>query len=145
MAENDQQKIPSTRGLRHVALKVSNLATSKAFYQTWFGMDIVWEPDAENVYMSSGVDNLALHQIPQDDLEKHQPDHGQFLDHLGFLMESPEAVDQLYKLVVEEGVRIVHDPKQHRDGSYSFYLSDPDRIVIQIIYEPTISGIRFSS
>ena len=145
MAENDTRKIPTTRGLRHVALKVSNLATSKAFYQTWFGMNIVWEPDAENVYMSSGVDNLALHQIPSDDLQEHQPDRGQFLDHLGFLMESPEAVDQLYKLVVEEGVRIVHDPKQHRDGSYSFYLSDPDRIVIQIIYEPTISGIRFSS
>lgn len=145
MAENEQKIIPSTQGLRHVALKVSNIATSKAFYQTWFGMEIVWEPDAENVYMSSGVDNLALHQIPSDVLHEHQSDRGQFLDHLGFLMESPERVDQLYKLVVEDGVEIVHHPKQHRDGSYSFYLADPDHIVVQIIYEPTISRIRFSS
>jgi catechol 2,3-dioxygenase-like lactoylglutathione lyase family enzyme len=145
MAEKDQRKIPSTRGLRHVALKVSNLARSKAFYQKWFGMDIVWEPDAENVYMSSGVDNLALHQIPSGDLHEHRQGHGQFLDHLGFLMETPERVDQLYKQVVEEGVTIVHHPKQHRDDCYSFYLADPDHIVIQILYDPTISAIRFSS
>lgn len=145
MAEERLTNIPSTRGLRHVALKVSNLATSKAFYQTWFGMNIVWEPDAENVYMSSGVDNLALHQIPGEELHEHQPHRGQFLDHLGFLMESPERVDQLYTLVVEEGVRIVHHPKQHRDGSYSFYLADPDQIVIQILYEPTISRMSIGS
>ncbi len=144
MAENDRQKIPSTRGLRHVALKVSDVATSKAFYQTWFGMRVVWEPDAESVYMSSGVDNLALHQIPSEDIPKHQQSQGQSLDHLGFLMESPESVDQMYARVVEGGVRIVNHPKKHRDGSYSFYLADPDHIVIQILYEPTISAIRFS-
>ena len=33
----------------------------------------------------------------------------------------------------------------HRDGSYSFYLADPDHIVIQILYEPRISAVRFST
>jgi catechol 2,3-dioxygenase-like lactoylglutathione lyase family enzyme len=145
MTKNEQQKIPSTQGLRHVALKVSNLAISKSFYLKWFGMKIVWEPDAENVYMSSGVDNLALHEMPSDEVAKHQQNSGQFLDHLGFLMESPENVDQLHALVVEAGVKIVHPPRQHRDGSYSFYLADPDHIVIQILFEPTISAIRFST
>ncbi len=145
MPEQDQRKVPSTRGLRHVALKVSNVAQSKAFYRKWFGMDIVWEPDAGSVYLSSGVDNLALHQIPSSELHQHQRGHGQFLDHLGFLMESPEHVEQFYKQAVEEGVGIVKPPKQHRDGSYSFYLADPDHIVIQVLYEPNISAIRFSS
>ena len=145
MTEKSAQKIPSTMGLRHVALKVSNLALSKSFYEKWFGMAVVWEPDADNGYMSSGVDNLALHQIPRDDLDTHQPNCGQFLDHVGFLMKSPENVDYLYKQVVKEDVRIVHHPKQHRDGSYSFYLADPDQIVIQVLYEPTISVINFST
>jgi len=139
------QSPPSTKGLRHVALKVTDLSTSKSFYQKWFGMEVVWEPDVDNVYMSSGIDNLALHQIPRGDLQQHQGRHAQLLDHLGFLMESPESVDQLYKLVVEGGVTIVYHPKKHRDGSYSFYLADPDHIVIQVLYEPTISPIRFSS
>ena len=145
MTEKSAQKIPSTMGLRHVALKVSNLALSKSFYQKWFRMAVVWEPDADNVYMSSGVDNLALHQIPRDDLEIHKSNYGQFLDHVGFLMKSPESVDCLYKQVVKEGVKIVHHPRQHRDGSYSFYLADPDQIVIQVLYEPTISVINFST
>ena len=144
MTEHNQQPIPSTKGLRHIALKVSNVATSKAFYQKWFRMRVVWEPDAESVYMSSGVDNLALHQIPQDDIPNHQPHKGQFLDHMGFVMETPESVDQLYQQVVNEGVKIINHPKQHRDGSYSFYLADPDHIVVQILYEPTISRMRFS-
>ena len=140
---SEQQDIPHGKGLRHVALNVTDLEVSKTFYQTWFGMKIVWEPDAGNVYMSSGVDNLALHQIPH---EKMPVDHqAQFLDHLGFVMDSPESVHQLYERVVNAGVEIIHHPKQHRDGSYSFYLSDPDRIVIQILYEPTISPIRFST
>ena len=145
MAKTNTPKIPSTMGLRHVALKVSNLALSKSFYQKWFGMAVVWEPDADNVYMSSGVDNLALHQIHRDDLKAHQLNHGQFLDHLGFLMKSSESVDCLYEQVAKEGVKIVHHPKQHRDGSYSFYLADPDQIVIQVLYEPTISAIHFST
>jgi hypothetical protein len=28
--------------------------------------------------------------------------------------------------------------KQHRDGSYSFYLSDPDLNTIQVLFEPTV-------
>ena len=107
MNKTNTSKIPSTMGLRHVALKVSNLALSKSFYQKWFGMTVVWEPDADNVYMSSGVDNLALHQIPHDDLEIHRSHYGQFLDHVGFLMKSPESVDHLYKQVVKEDVKIV--------------------------------------
>ena len=140
---SEQQDIPQGKGFRHVALNVTDVEVSKTFYQTWFGMRIVWEPDAGNVYMSSGVDNLALHQIPH---EKMPVDHQtQFLDHLGFVMESPESVDQLYERVVQAGVEILHHPKHHRDGSYSFYLADPDRIVIQILYEPTISPVRFST
>lgn len=141
MSANDRHEIPKGKGFRHVALKVSDLAVSKAFYQTWFHMEVVWEPDAENVYLSSGVDNLALHRISEGDWQGRRPDRGQVLDHLGFLMESPQRVDQLYARAVEQGVPIVHPPKQHRDGSYSFYLADPDQIVIQILYEPAISGM----
>ena len=142
---SEQQDLPQGKGFRHVALNVTDVEVSKTFYQTWFGMKIIWEPDDENVYMSSGVDNLALHQIPKENMPAFQRSQGQFLDHVGFVMDSPETVDQLYERVVQAGVEIIHHPKHHRDGSYSFYLADPDRIVIQILYEPTISAIRFST
>ena len=37
------------------------------------------------------------------------------------------------------GGAIAKPPKQHRDGSYSFYFSDPDGNIVQALYEPTIS------
>ena len=57
-------------------------------------------------------------------------------------MDSPESVDHLYQRVQEQGATILHPPKRHRDGSYSFYLADPDHITIQVLYEPTVSGIQ---
>ncbi|WP_455389730.1 VOC family protein [Petrachloros mirabilis] len=41
------------------------------------------------------------------------------------------------------GGKIAKVPKQHRDGSYSFYFSDPDGNVIQALYEPTISKLKW--
>lgn len=129
-------------GLRHLALKVTNLAESQRFYQTLFNMKVVWQPDEDNVYLSSGIDNLALHQIPTHELKHYQPDHGQFLDHFGFIVDSTSSVDHFYQKVVGHGVTIVQPPKLHRDGSYSFYLADPDRVTIQILYEPTVSSLK---
>ena len=106
-----QEDIPHGKGLRHVALNVTNLEVSKTFYHTWFGMTVVWEPDAENVYISSGVDNLALHQIPKENMSAYQQGHAQFLDHLGFVMGSPESVDQLYERVIKEGIEIIRHPE----------------------------------
>ncbi|HAP41834.1 MAG TPA: glyoxalase [Nitrospira sp.] len=134
------------RGLRHLALRVTNLARSRAFYEHLLGMKVVWEPDPDNVYFSSGSDNLALHQIGQTELAQYQPPRGQLLDHFGVILESPAHVDDLFREVQREGgqygANIAKPPKQHRDGSYSFYFTDPDGNVIQALYEPTISRME---
>jgi len=124
-------------GMRHVALKVRDIQRSKAFYQEIFGMDVVWEPDPQNVYLSSGTDNLALHELPKgvDSLAAVQQ-----LDHLGFVIESIDRVRDLEQEFRSRGVKILHPFKLHRDGSASFYCTDPDGIVIQMLYEPHLSG-----
>lgn len=127
------------RGLRHLALKVTDLARSRKFYEDFFGMKVVWEPDPENVYMSSGPDNLALHQIPAADLARYKTAKDQLLDHLGFIMDAPVSVDRLFAQAERSGAVIVKPPKQHRDGSYSFYMADPDGNTVQVLYEPNIS------
>ena len=37
------------KGPWHVALRVTNLARSRAFYEALLDMRVVWEPDADNV------------------------------------------------------------------------------------------------
>src|SRR2546425_9740819 len=50
------------RGLLHLALRVRDLRAAVGFYTEAFGMRVVWAPDECNVYLSSGTDNLALHE-----------------------------------------------------------------------------------
>ena len=88
--------MPTHRGLRHLALRVTDLARSRAFYERFLAMKVVWEPDPDNVYFSSGSDNLALHQIAPAELAQYQPLRGQLLDHVGVIMENPAQVDDLF-------------------------------------------------
>ncbi|HEY2990704.1 MAG TPA: VOC family protein [Candidatus Binatia bacterium] len=124
------------KGLRHVALKVRDIRRSKAFYQQCFGMEVVWEPDPQNVYLSSGCDNLALHELPAS---TGVSTAAQSLDHVGFVVQSAGRVRELEGEFRAQGVKIVQPFKIHRDGSASFYLADPDGIVIQMLYEPHLS------
>jgi catechol 2,3-dioxygenase-like lactoylglutathione lyase family enzyme len=129
-------RVAGINGMRHIALKVKNATRSKAFYRERFGMDVVWEPDPQNVYLSSGCDNIAIHEI-SDDFASAAAELQ--LDHLGFIVETVERVQELEQDFASHGVKIVHPFKIHRDGSASFYCADPDGIVIQILYEPTLS------
>ena len=122
--------------MRHIALKVRDIAKAKSFYQTILGMNVVWEPDPENVYLSSGNDNIALHQVTPGFASTAAEQH---LDHFGFIVESIERVQELEEQFRCAGVTIVHPFKIHRDGSASFYCADPDGIVIQMLYEPQLS------
>jgi catechol 2,3-dioxygenase-like lactoylglutathione lyase family enzyme len=124
------------KGMRHIALKVRDIAKAKSFYQTILGMNVVWEPDPENVYLSSGNDNIALHQVTPVFASTAAEQH---LDHFGFIVESIERVQELEEQFRCAGVTIVHPFKIHRDGSASFYCADPDGIVIQMLYEPQLS------
>jgi len=123
-------------GLRHLALKVADVERSKRFYVELFGMRVEWEPDADNVYLTSGQDNLALHRADTAPIPKAGT-----LDHLGFVVTHPEEVDRWYERACRYGADIARKVRAHRDGARSFYLSDPDGNLIQILYHPPLSGL----
>jgi catechol 2,3-dioxygenase-like lactoylglutathione lyase family enzyme len=130
----------STAGIRHVALFVERFDEAIYFYTELMGMHIEWHPDADNIYLSSGNDNLALHRFRGGVREKAQ----QRLDHIGFIVDSAELVDDWHAFLVANAVKIAEPPKTHRDGARSFYCFDPDGTAIQIIHHPPISGLTFS-
>ncbi len=129
------QRPAPTAGLRHVALFVQDLEACVDFYTRLLGMAVEWQPDPDNYYLSSGVDNLALHR-----LEAEKPIAGQRLDHIGFIIDEMEQVDAWHAFLKQEGVRIKAEPRTHRDGARSFYCLDPDGTVVQMICHPPIVG-----
>ena len=78
------------KSLRHVALTIKNFESCIYFYTKLLDMEIVWKPDADNIYLSSGDDNLALHRATAE----YNPAAYQHLDHLGFFLKERQEVDQ---------------------------------------------------
>ena len=117
----------ATLGLRHVALTVEDLESVEMFYTELLGMDVEWRPDEDNVYLSGGPDNLALHR------GTISPEKGQRLDHIGFMLSEPAQVDAWYRFLSANNVTMRSVPKTHRDGARSFYCVDPAGNQVQLI------------
>ena len=126
---------PKHAGLRHVALNVKDMALMEHFYVELLGFAEEWRPDADNLYLCSGNDNLALHVV-RDTGQKSQK-----LDHIGVIIDQIDVVDEWYEFLNSNNVRMVNQPKTHRDGARSFYCYDPEGTVVQIIFHPPISGV----
>ncbi len=123
-------------GLRHVALFVRDLEACEKFYCELLGMQVEWRPDADNLYLSGGVDNLALHRSTKDTANAAQK-----LDHIGFIVRTAAQVDAWHVFLQENNVAIRTAPKTHRDGARSFYCLDPDNTLVQIIHHPPIANV----
>ncbi len=134
MQPESSPKLP-LKGMWHIALKVSDLEAMKAFYVGLLGYVVEWAPDPDNLYLSRGRDNLALHRDP----DRPSPREGT-LDHLGFVLEDRDDVDRWAARLQEAGLVLEKAVKTHRDGARSFYLRDPDGNLVQFLWHPPLAG-----
>lgn len=121
-------------GLHHVALKVKDFAACEKFYTELLGFEVEWRPDEDNVYLTSGADNLALHR------DADFTAGAGALDHLGIILRAPDDVDAWYEFLTSHDVPMETTPKTHRDGARSFYCRDPDGNCVQMIYHPPLAS-----
>jgi catechol 2,3-dioxygenase-like lactoylglutathione lyase family enzyme len=129
-----EPKLPRLLGLWHVALNVRSLESMERFYVDVMGMVVEWRPDPENVYLTSGSDNLALH------VSRSMPPVGSTgaLDHFGFFLSAPDEVDLWFDHILRCVGRTDTLPRTHRDGARSFYFRDPEQNQIQLIHHPAL-------
>ena len=121
----------NTNGMRHVALFAHEFEASEHFYTELLGMEVEWRPDVDNVYLSSGNDNLALHRSEDQPAGK--------LDHIGFFINDIDLIDEWFDFLKSNNVRMLTEPRTHRDGARSFYCLDPSGVRVQMIYHPPIA------
>lgn len=98
------------------------------------GFEVEWEPDEDNVYLTTGTDNLAIHRASTE-----PSNAAQRLDHIGILVDDITDVDRWYRHLVANEVEIVAPPRTHRDGARSFYCKDPNGTVVQVIFHPPLA------
>jgi len=115
-------------------MNVRDMDAMKRFYVELLGFEVEWAPDPDNIYLSSGIDNLALHRSDA------RGEGAGALDHLGLIVRVPEEVDAWAAFLEEHGVTLVARPRTHRDGARSLYFRDPDGNAVQIIHHPPISA-----
>jgi catechol 2,3-dioxygenase-like lactoylglutathione lyase family enzyme len=127
---------PPLLGIRHVALFVPDLELAERFWTDVMGYLIEWRPDGDNVYLTAGSDNLALHR-------RTSVQEGGRLDHIGLAVHNPDEVDAWALRLAESGVTPTAAPRTHRDGSRSLYFRAPDGSpegpLVQIIYHKPLS------
>lgn len=123
-----------TSGMRHIALNVKNISACEHFYVDLLGMKVEWRPDPDNLYLTSGNDNLALHKSEFDCNGR------QILDHIGFILNHIDDVDAWCEFLKQHQIQIVKQPRTHRDGARSFYCLDPEGVTVQMIYHPPLSA-----
>lgn len=129
-----QPPFPSSpKRLCHLALAVADLDRSEHFYGALLGMRVGWRPDGETVHLTNGADDLALHRV--DDAVARSR-----IDHLGFVVSDASEVDAWHAHLANEGVSIASPPRDHRDGSRSFYCADPDGNTVQVLHHPRLEA-----
>ncbi len=111
--------------LGHVALRVHDMDRAKAFYQS-LGLRLTWDA-ADWAYLQSPLngDGVAL----------LGPEYRAAGPHFAFHFHDRSEVDRVHAQLVAAGHRCgpVHD---HRDGTASFYLQDPEGNWLELLYEP---------
>ena len=111
--------------LGHVAVRVQDMERAKRFYEG-LGLRLTW--DAQDwAYMQSpgNGDGIAL----------LSPSYTAAGPHFAFHFSDRAEVDAVHDRLAAEGHRVgpVHD---HRDGTASFYLQDPEGNWLEMLYEP---------
>ena len=124
--------------LHHVELNVSNLQSTRDFYDFLLpklGYELYQQWDKGFSYK---IDQTYVVFVQTEekhaDTVYHRGRTG--LNHLAFHGESREQVDALTKELIQRGVNILYkDRHPHAGGnqSYAVFFEDPDRIKLEIV------------
>lgn len=120
-----------------IALGVSDLARSKAFYENVVGWQAAPSPPEIVFFDLNGV---IFSLFPDDELAKDYGGEAKTGRYKGFALaynvRSIEEVNALFEQLKANGADIVKEPDKVFWGGYSGYFSDPDGHKWEIAFNP---------
>src|SRR5499425_3282730 len=128
----DSVKRPRILGVAHMALFVSDLQKSRAFYKEFLGYE---EPYA--LKREDGSDRIAFIKINEDqylELFAEPPKQDGHLNHISFFTDSAEA---LRDYLASKDVKVPDNVGKGKIGNSNFNITDPDGHTVEIVqYQP---------
>ena len=111
--------------LGHIAIRVKDIDRAKSFY-LGLGMKLIWD-DTDWCYLEIGTE--------KDGLALLGPSYKVAGPHFAFHCTDRDEVEHLHSELNKKGIYTgeLHD---HRDGTASFYLKDPEGNWLEMLYEP---------
>jgi len=123
---------PKILGISHMALYVSDLQKSRAFYKDFLGFD---EP--YNLKREDGTDRIVFIKINEDqyiELFAEPPKQDGQLNHIAFYTDDAHAMRDY---LASQGVKVPDKVGKGRIGNSNFNITDPDGHTVEIVqYEP---------
>jgi lactoylglutathione lyase len=123
----------------HIALNVTDLARSTAFYRTVFAFDLVAErTDGDRRFAFLGQGGALVLTLWEQSAGTFATDRPG-LHHLSFEVADIDAVRRAEAVLREMGVAFAHDgivPHGEGDSSGGVFFTDPDGVRLEI-YAPT--------
>ena len=124
-AQNSENSFVNVRRLGHVAIRVHDVDRAKNFY-LGLGMKLIWD-DPDWCYLEAGPEH--------DGLALLGPGYKAAGPHFAFHFTDKGEIEQFHAQLRANGTQVgsLHD---HRDGTASFYLRDPDGNWLEMLYHP---------
>lgn len=125
--------------INHVEINVSNLSNSRRFWSLFLsnlGYALFQDWKAGFSYIKEGT-YIVFVQTSEKYLALRYHRSGTGLNHIAFLVESKNNVDDMRKMIKEYGLTELYPEKYpHAGGSdnYALFFEDPDRVKVEVIY-----------
>jgi len=114
--------------LNHLSLSVPDVATTKVFFETYFGFTCT---NVKGDYLIAVLENtdgfiLVLSKTGEAEYLNHGRDF-----HIGFMQQTKEQVVAIFNNLVAGGIIIEREPKKIRD-SFAFYFTAPGGFMVEV-------------
>ena len=140
----DQKKFQAE--FHHLAISVSNIEMSIAFYTNVLGFSVIWDKTGLDIEKVVGLPDCRARQVMLEgyglkiELFQYFEPKGQYrapnrqcdigITHFCLVVDD---INQIYKKLLDAGVEFNCSPQEVRPGAVATYFNDLDRVSIELV------------